>query len=399
MTLFKLAIKSLLDRRASVVLAVISMAVSVSVLLGVEHVRYQAKTSFASTVSGVDLIVGARTSSMNLLLYSVFRIGAPTNNIQWQSFQTLANHPDVRWAVPLSLGDSHKGFRVLGTSQGYFEHYQFGAKKSLNFSQGVIFNDVFDVVLGANVARALGYSLGDTLVLSHGIGGTSFTVHDTMPFTVVGILAPTGTPVDETLHVSLQGIEAVHAPHNKITPDRLVPKQITAAMLGLRSKMSTFRVQREINLYADEPLTAVLPGVALSELWQVMSVLENSLWVVSILVFVSACLGVGAMLVASIRARQREIHLLRMIGASPATLFWLVELEALIITVAGVVIGLVVTSLGLVLLQDELALRFGLQMSPWVFNAHTGLWLSAMVGVSMIAATIPSLVGYLRSKQ
>ena len=268
----KLALQSLLNRKGSVVLSVMAMTVSIFVLLGVEHIRHQAKESFSSTVSGIDLIVGARTGSLNLLLYSVFRLGAPTNNISWQSFQSISSSSNVKWAVPISLGDSHKGFRVLGTTRDYFQYFSYGNQHHLAFDEGEPFNEVFDVVLGSKVARALGYQLGDKLVLAHGLAATSFSLHDDRPFTIVGILEPTGTPVDQTLHVSLQGIEAIHidwkhgvkipkstTTQSEIQRADLQPKNITAFMLGLKSKLATFRVQRTINHYKQEPFVGNSP--------------------------------------------------------------------------------------------------------------------------------------------
>ena len=206
----RLALKSLINRKGSVALCVLTLTLSIFVLLGVDHVRHQAKENISNTVSGVDLIIGARTSRLNLLLYSVFRIGSPTNNIRWQSYEDITAHKLIKWAVPISLGDSHKGYRVLGTTADYFKHYSYGNKHPLTMKQGQVFKTVFDVVLGSEVANKLGYEIGDSLTLAHGIAKTSFTIHDNMPFKVSGILAATGTPVDQTLHVSLQGIEAIH---------------------------------------------------------------------------------------------------------------------------------------------------------------------------------------------
>ena len=348
----KLALRSLLDRKGSVVLSLLAMTVSIFVLLGVEHIRNQAKESFSNTVSGVDLIVGARTGSLNLLLYSVFRIGTPTNNISWQSYKTISSNPKVKWSIPISLGDSHKGFGVLGTTQDYFTHFSYGKKHRLKFDQGVVFDNVFDVVLGSEVAKKLRYQLGDKLVLSHGIAETSFSLHDDRPFRVAGILSPTGTPVDQTLHVSLEGIEAIHIDwqqgvkkaNSTITQSQienadLKPESITAFMLGLTSRVSTFKVQRDISNYKKEPLLAILPGVALSELWQTMGILEKTLLLVSVLVFVAACLGVSAMLLSSIRERRQEIQLLRAVGAPPGFLFLLIELEALFIAISSIVLA------------------------------------------------------------
>jgi putative ABC transport system permease protein len=179
---FRLASKSLLNRKGSVLLTILAMSVSIFVLLGVEHIRTQTKESFNSTVSGVDLIVGARTGSLNLLLYSVFRIGSPTNNIDWETYQTIAKNSKVAWAIPISLGDSHKGYRVMGTSTDYFEYFSYGNRRQLDFAKGKPFSDLFDIVLGSEVANKLDYSLGDKIVLAHGLGKTSFSLHDDRPF-------------------------------------------------------------------------------------------------------------------------------------------------------------------------------------------------------------------------
>ena len=408
----RLALKSLLNRRGSVVLTLMAMTVSVFVLLAVEHIRYQAKESFANTVSGVDLVVGARSGSLNLLLYSVFRIGSPTNNVSWESYQEITSHPQVDWAIPISLGDSHKGYRVMGTSRDYFEFFSYGRKHSLHFDKGQAFNNVLDVVLGSDVARKLNYSLGDKLILSHGLGSTSFSNHDDRPFTVVGILEPTGTPVDQTLHVSLAAIEAIHIgweqgvklPGNHIASDQieqleLQPKSITAFMLGLKSRMATFSVQRKINNYPKEPMQAILPGVALSELWQMMGVLERTLFFVSLLVFVAALLGLSAMLLSSIRDRDHEIQLLRVIGARPIFLFWLIELEALLITVFSLLLGAGFLAMGVTVAQDFLVTRFGLHIGSNIFSGSALYFSLAILVAAVIAAAIPSVSAYSQAKK
>ncbi|WP_166801002.1 ABC transporter permease, partial [Pseudomonas aeruginosa] len=206
MYLFRLALASLANRRFTALLTIFAIALSACLLLAVERVRTEAKASFASTISGTDLIVGARSGSVNLLLYSVFRIGNATNNIRWDSYRHFAGNPRVKWAIPISLGDSHRGYRVMGTDAGYFEHYRYGRGQELQLAEGRAFGqDLFDVVLGAEVAEALHYRLGEKIVLAHGVSTVSLVKHDDKPFTVVGILQRTGTPVDRTLHISLAG--------------------------------------------------------------------------------------------------------------------------------------------------------------------------------------------------
>lgn len=383
----KLAYKSLLSRKGSVTLTLLCIIISIFVLLGVEHIRHQAKNSFSNTVSGVDLIVGARTGSLNLLLYSVFHIGNPTNNISWDIVNKIQSSRDVEWTIPISLGDSHKGYRVMGTTADFFSHFKYGQKKLLQMDEGKAFSEVFDVVLGAEVARELGYTINDKLTMAHGIAQTSFSLHDDKPFTVVGILKPTGTPVDQTLHVSLEGIEALHTDR----PDQdLTPESVTAVMLGLKSKTSIFRLQRGLNLYAKEPLTAILPGVVLSELWQMMSIVENILKIISVLVMSAALLGLCAMLLASMRERLHEIKLLRAIGAPSLFLFLLIELEALLITLSACFIAVLALFSTTYFLEDVIAQRFGIIISAQILSPGNLYLLSAIVLSSMIICAIPA---------
>ena len=393
-----------MDRRGAVFLSLTAMAISIAVLFGVEHIRYQIKENFTNTVSGVDLIVGARTGNINLLLYSVFRIGSPTNNISWQSFEVLSSDPRVDWAIPISLGDSHKGYSVLGTTTEYFRHFSFGKKRHLSFRYGEEFSDIFDVVLGSDVAAKEEYVIGETVVLAHGMGETSFTLHDNYPFKVVGILEPTGTPVDQTLHVSLNGLEAIHSGPKRrpvgITspkvksPESFEPEQITAFLLGLKSKITIFKFQNEIANYTYEPLMAILPGVALSELWHVIRVLENSLFLVSILVFTSACIGMAAMLLSSIRERLQELQLLRVIGASPYFLFLLIELEALLITATGILIGSGLVVFLILLFNDYFASQYGLSVTTDIWSFRVGKMLAVILCSSFLSALIPSFYVY-----
>jgi putative ABC transport system permease protein len=406
----KVAISSLLSRKGSAVMTLMAISVAIFVLLGIEQIRQQARDSFASTVSGVDLIVGAKTGSLNLLLYSVFRIGSPTDNISWQAYSDIAESDDVAWAIPISLGDSHEGYRVVGTTQAFFEHFSFGKQRRLAFAGGAAFEGTFDAVLGSEVASALGYTVGTKIILAHGLASTSFTKHENQPFVVAGVLAATGTPVDQTIHVPLEGIEAMHAggpnlpigsfaPASSAATDFLEPESVTAFMLGLKSRLSTFNVQRQINQFKGEPLMAILPGVALSELWQMMSMFENVLRLISALVLLAAVLGMGAVLLSSIRERQQEIHLLRMMGASPLYLFFLIEMEAVILCALGMLLGGASLYLGLILIGDAVFSRFGLYLDATLLTPQAALMLGVVLIATLLAAAAPSLRMYTAAKQ
>ncbi|MCW8128041.1 ABC transporter permease [Microbulbifer halophilus] len=393
--LAKLAWHSLMHRKGSVLLAIVSVAVSLFVLLGVEQIHNQAKHSFNRTVSGVDLIVGARTGQLNLLLYSVFRIGRPSNNISWQSYRDIASRPEVAWSIPISLGDSHKGYRVVGTSTHFFRHYRYGQNRSLALSSGRSFADTHELVLGAEVAQKLDYKTGGSLVLAHGLGSTSFQLHDEYPFTVTGILEPTGTPVDRALYISLEGMEAIHS--NGPANDELIPESITAFMLGLDSPVTTFQLQRQIDEYRDEPLLAILPGVALSQLWQMLSTVENVLLLISAMVVLTSLLGLCIMLLTSMRERRREMALLRTIGAGPTQLFLLVQLEALLVVLLGMTVAFATLLGGLRLVEPVLAERYGIYLAESLVTGRTPVLLAGILAATLLVATIPALGAYLQS--
>ncbi|WP_114393779.1 ABC transporter permease [Oleisolibacter albus] len=399
MTLLPLALRSLWNRRATALLTLLSVGLSVALLVGVESLRQGARASFERTITGTDLIVGARSGQLNLLLYAVFRVGDATNNITWPSYQAVAGRPDVAWTVPLSLGDSHRGFRVLGTTTDYFTHYRYGDGKSLTLAEGKPFADLFDAVIGAEVARTLGYTVGQEIVLSHGIGSVSFAEHSDRPFRVSGILAPTGTPVDRTVHVSLPAIEAIHVGwetgtrlSTSTSPSvddlrhmELQPKQITAFLVGLKTRAAALRVQRAVNTYAEEPLLAIIPGVALSQLWSVLGVAEQALTAVAVFVVGVGLLGILISMLTSLNERRREMAVLRAIGARPWHVFALLVSESTLLALVGSTLGVTALHLGLLAGGSALEALAGLALltpGPGLFD------LAVIGGVTLAAALI-----------
>jgi len=404
-----LAWKSANNRRLTAILTILTVAISVILLLGVERIRTQAKSSFANTISGTDLIVGGRSGQVNLLLYSVFRIGNATNNIDWKSYQEFSQHRSVDWTIPLSLGDSHKGFRVLGTNQSYFEHYRYGRKQNLALEQGRPFNGLFETVIGADVAKKLGYTIGSEIIIAHGINDAGFSRHDKLPFKVVGIFSPTGTPVDKTVHVSLEAIEAIHVGWesganlgNTPSADQLLqrdfePQQITAMLVGLKSKIQTFALQRQINTYPKEPLSAILPGVALHELWGMMSVAEQALMAVSIFVVAAGLLGMLSSLLTSLQERRREMAILRAMGARPRHVFSLLILEASALTTVGIVVGTAGLYGLLAVIGPIIAQNYGIQLPLIGLSQYELLLLGAVQLSGTVIGIIPAIRAYKQS--
>lgn len=403
--ILRLALASLAARGLTVAMTILAIALSVALFLGVEKVRTGAKDSFADTISGTDLIVGARSGSVQLLLYSVFRIGNATNNVTWESYQDIAARPEVDWIVPISLGDSHRQFRVMGTTVEFFDRYKYRQGRGLVAADGQIMSDLFDAVIGADVAATLGYSIDDPIIVAHGLA--SFTEHKDQPFRISGILEKTGTPVDRTVIVSMEAIEAIHVdwqngaqkpgqatPVDVIRQMDLTPKAVTAALVGVESPLQTFALQRAINEYPEEPLLAVLPGVALQELWAIVGVAETAFLAVSAMVVVTALIGMMATIFASLNERRREMAIFRAMGARPRTVVGLLMLEAVVTAAIGAVLGVVLLYLGLIIAQPLVDQAFGLWLPITAPTSREALVVLAVIAAGAIVSVIPALRAY-----
>jgi putative ABC transport system permease protein len=386
------------------ILTCTSIAISMLVLIGVEHLRAEVKNNFERTVSGVDLIVGSRTSGINLLLFSVFKIGNPSNNLQWKSYQDIIMSNQVAWSVPLSMGDSHQGFSVIGTTGDYFEYFKYADKQKISFAQGEPFKRLYEVVLGADVAKSLGYSINQSLVMSHGTGKVSFTHHDDHPFKVVGILKSTGTPADQSLYVPLQSIDILHQTqhiHDELLIDVPLGKeyqpQLSAFLLGSKSKIAVLRLQRDINQYTQEPLSAIIPALALRELWKIVGAVEISLRVISWLILATALICMTTMLLASMKERERELAVLRALGAKAHIIILLIGTEALLLTIVGSLAGYLLITLGLLLGQPLLEQHFALYISPYVDFASVAHFFLIAACAAILLSFIPAVSAYKKS--
>jgi putative ABC transport system permease protein len=405
--LLRLTAQSAWNRRASLALAIVAMALSVMLLLGVERLRDEARNGFEQSVSGADLIVGARGSPLQLLLYSVFRLGDASQDMQWASVEKLSTHPAVAWVIPLSLGDSHRGFPVLATTQAYFDHFRTGEQRPLVLQRGRPFQEVFEAVIGAEVADALGYQPGDRITLAHGSGESGLTDHADKPFTVVGILARTGTPVDRTVHISLAAMEAIHLdwqggapmpglaiPAEFVQKFDLRPKTVTAAIVGLKSRAAVFGVQRWVNQNRDEALMAVLPGVALAQLWDMLAQVERVLFAVSALVVAVGLAGLVAVVLASLDQRRRELATLRAVGARPRDILALLMLEGAGLVIAGALLGLVLLTGLIVLAGPVLEARYGLALAARLPGGRELFLLGGAIIAGFVASLLPAWRAY-----
>ena len=409
--LLAIAARSAWNRRGTLALVMLSIALATALLLSLERLRSDIRSSFTQSVSGTDLIVGARTGPVQLMLYAVFRVGGATHGIGMDSVRAVAAHRAVAWTVPIALGDSHRGHPVLGTTAEYFTRFAYGDGQPLALAAGRAFagtlDGLYEAVLGAEVAAKLGYRLGHHITLSHGLGGALAADHGDKPFTVVGVLARTGTPVDRTVHVSLQAIEAIHLdwaggaplPGVNIAPEHarkfdLEPKQVTAALVGLKNRVAVFNVQRFVADYEAEPLLAVLPGVALDELWEVVGLGERALLAMSGLVALVSLASLVAVVLAGLNERRRELAVLRAVGAGPRHVLALLAAEGALMTLLGALTGAAAAALAVVAAGPWVQQRFGVTLQAAAPSALQWALFGAVLLAGMLASLVPGWRAY-----
>ena len=406
MILLALAYRSLRSRLLTTTLTVFSIALSVMLLVGVDRLRDGAKTGFAGTLSHTDLIVGARGGGLPLLLSTVFHIGDASNNISWETYQHFAHHPAVAWTIPISMGDSFHGFRVVATDENFYAHYQYRGGQSLRLAEGRVATGLFDVVAGAEVAHRLRLHTGQQITLSHGVEEHSILKHDATPFTVVGILDRTATPVDGAVYITLLGEEAMHFGWSdgtppaigeavpKLDPSQLKVDQITSFLLGTRSRISTLSLEREINTYKPEPLTSIIPAYTLQELWGLLDFADNALSLVSAAVLVVGLLAMLIALYTALNERRRELAVLRAIGLHARQIFTLFILEALLVATGGTLLGIGASYAGLWLLRGLLEAHFGLPVALLGLSPRVELYALLTVASAGVLGAIPAIKAY-----
>jgi putative ABC transport system permease protein len=411
MLLLSLAARSLRNRMVISVLTVASIALSVTLLVGVENVRAGVRDSFAGTIKGTDLIVGARGGTQQVLLSTVFGMATPAGAVSWATFERWQAHPAVAWAIPYSLGDSHRGFRVVGTTPEFFTTYRF-RDRSVTFAQGRAPTADDEVAIGAEVAARLGYAVDQRVVVAHGQGGVTFEEHGAHPFRVVGVIARTFTPIDRALYVTLEGIEAMHeeggtapvagttlvmpgstGPAAGTTPGA-TPGMITAFFVGTKNRIETLSLQREMNDDRREPLTAIVPGVALAELWQSIASAEVGLKVVAAFTVLVGLIGMCVALYASLESRRREMAILRAVGAGPRTIVALLVLESGLLAVLGAAVGVALVYAGIAVAQGPVEARFGLSLTFRALGGTEWRYLALIVSAGVLVGVLPAWKAY-----
>jgi len=404
-----LVLHSLWNRRFVAALTVFAIALSVALILSVERLRDSARTSFANSASGIDLIVAPRGNDVQILLATVFGVGSTGAGMSGEVLELLEEMPGVAWAVPLMQGDNHQGFPVIGTSAAYFEHFKHSRRQGLEFVKGDAFDDVHGAVIGAEVADRLGYDVGTEIVNAHGAGAVALEVHDEAPFQITGVLARNNTAVDRMVFISLEGFDALHAEiaprsadpfdtlaepshdsHDDEHEHGFVPDQINAVYIGLSSRTAVLGVQRAVATYKAEPLAAVMPNVALLQLWSITGTAENALRLMSVAVMAASMIGMVVMLSAALEARRREFAILRSVGAAPRDVVLMIVTEALLLTASGIVLGLLIFWGVALLAEPILSTGFGVTLGSKMLNVSEVTLLLTILCFGALASLLPA---------
>ena len=298
---------------------------------------------------------------------------------------------------------------MIGTETVFFKHFRFGDQQPLMFAEGKPFDDLYDAVIGANVAKKLGYGIGEKMVLSHGTSTFGSPQHGDKPFVVTGILEPTGTPVDNSIQVSLKAIEAIHIDWKngsrsllKISAKqtrklKLEPKQITAMMVGLKNPIYTFKMQRTINQWRSEPLLAILPGSTLAQLWQSIGMFENILLAIAAMVLVSALIGMLITLLSTLNERRREMAIFRALGMHSWDIIKLFAIEAALIMSSASALGLLGLYSLLAISLPFIANHYGLHLDFALLDSEQIMLLSGTFVLALILSLLPGWLAYRQS--
>ena len=388
MRLLGLSLRYLCSRPLTAALNLVLLALGLAsvnfLLLSVHQIEH----AFERDLSGIDLVVGAKGSPIQLILAGVFHLDAPTGNIALADARALQADPRVARLIPLSLGDAYQGFRIVGTSLDYISHYQ------AELQHGALWSEAMQVVLGAEVARATGLRTGASFVGSHGLGGGA-QGHAEHPFRVTGVLKPCACVLDRLVLTDLESVWQVHdkaLPHTDAEQPAGPPAEITLALIQYRSPLAAMTLPRFVN--ANTAMQAAAPAVEISRLLRMLGAGADVLRGFCAVLLLSAGLSVFIALWNAVRERRHDLAMLRMLGASPAKVAGLVWCEALWLAAAASLLGLLSAHLLTALLGQALAQQNSIALSGWIWLGSEAWTLLLALSVATLAALLPAWSAY-----
>lgn len=387
--MIQLAYANLRQNILTTLLSVMLLAIGVGMVTFIVTVSERLNNRFNRDISGIDMVVGAKGSPLQLILSAVYQIDNPTGNIPLEEASKLQNHPLVKYTVPLSYGDSYKGFRIVGTDSMYLSHFR------AEFEAGAIWKRSMDVVVGSTAAQTLGLDLGSHFHGTHGFEEEGHA-HDEMHYNVVGVLKPTNSVADRLILTSTNSVWDIHnhdAHHeHEGHHHQEDPKEITALLVKFKNPMGLMQLPKFINKKTS--MQAALPAIEINRLYELMGVGFSTLQAIGILIMIIAALSVFISLLNSLKERKYELALMRSLGASPTKLFSLVIQESLLLCFAGYVFGIILGRVAIMMLSSlgEEQFHFGVSQ---VGVAAVELWMLPFTLIAgLVAALIPGIRAY-----
>lgn len=402
MNLFTLSIKNVFAKPLSSLLSILLFGFGVAIIVSILLTSTFLKNEINKNAKGIDLVVGAKGSPLQIILASVFHIDFPTGNISLSDADNLSKNRLISWAIPLSLGDSYQGYRIVGTTINYPELY--GAM----LKEGDWFGENMTAVVGATVAKNLGLKIGDTIVSAHGLseGGAG---HDESPFVVSGIMEPAGTALDQLILVSVPSIWQVHASHAEedhdheeveetvrlerlnltVTKEQLENEDITTMIVKYRSPMAAVQLPRIVN--GTSNLQAASPPYETARLFNIIGVGVDVVNLLGVVIVILSATSVFIALFNSLKERKYELAIMRSMGASQLKIFGLIMAEGLVLTIIGSVVGFGISHFGFMLLANSME---QIQTSGLFFVQEEYYVMVVSLGVGIFASIIPAILAY-----
>ena len=392
MKLLALAFRYLWSRPLATVLNLVLLTLGLASITFVVLVSEQVQGALERDLRGIDLVVGAKGSPLQLILAGVFHIDVAPGNIKLIDLQALAKRPHVAQVIPLSLGDSYRGYRIVGTTAAYPAHYGVGV------AQGRAWIKPMEAVAGAGVAQALGLKPGDRFVGGHGLGGGGMA-HEAAPYAITGVLGACGCVLDRLILTSTESVWHVHEkpaepgkPHAEGHDDEDEDREVTLALVRYATPLAAASLPRLVN--TQTPMQAAAPAVEVTRLLRLLGVGSEVLQGVAAVLLLTAALSVFIALWSAVRERRADLAMLRMLGASPAKVAGLLLAEALWLAVMASVLGLALghgltAAVGVVLQAQQ-----SLPVSGAVWLPQEGWIVAAALLTAGVAALVPAISAY-----
>jgi len=377
MNLLKISWANVVSRPLAALLSLVLLSMAVGIISMLVLVNNQFQQQFTNNVKGIDMVLGAKGSPLQLILSSVYHVDAPTGNIPLDKAEKILNNPLVAKKIPLSYGDSYKGYRIVGTEHTLPEKYQMQLK------EGRLWEKPFEVTVGATVAKNLGLKLGDYFHSAHGLLDDTH-VHDHQDFVVVGLFNESNSVGDQLILTAQESVWNIHAHDGEEAP-----KEITAMLVKFRSPLGMVQIPRMIN--EQTAMQAALPSIEVNRLFEQMGLGIFTLQLIAFGIMLVSGISVFVALFNSLRERKYELALMRSMGGSQGQLFMLMLMEGLFLVIIGWLLGTLLSRFGIYLLNNYLSDNFHYNLSALQWVKEEWYLLGACLLLGVFAALIPAI--------